>query len=94
MLAEAEDLDGPTAEWLAALVRELKITLVGERFAMLAGCRAGFQHEPHVRRDGASCCDVSQAASVRRRSAGPTHLLRKLMACAGSRGGRRGFRFH
>jgi predicted amidohydrolase len=32
MLAEAEDLDGPTAEWLAALARELKITLVGGTF--------------------------------------------------------------
>lgn len=32
MLAEAEHLDGPTAQWLAALARELKITLVGGTF--------------------------------------------------------------
>lgn len=32
MLAEAEASDGPTAEWLAAIARELKITLVGGTF--------------------------------------------------------------
>lgn len=32
MLAEAEELDGPTAQWLAALARELRITLVGGTF--------------------------------------------------------------
>jgi predicted amidohydrolase len=32
MLAEAEELDGPTSQWLAALARELKITLVGGTF--------------------------------------------------------------